>query len=76
MFRIDISKLFKWLFSRVLASHCGGPDSILGQDMSVLGPHFRMEMTLVKSLHIGDPDVIQNTRTCKASARQQSICLA
>jgi len=22
-------------------------------------------MTLVKSLHIGDPDVIQNIRTCK-----------
>jgi hypothetical protein len=37
---------------------------------------FRMEMTLVKSLHGGGPDVIQNTRTCKASAWQQAICLA
>ena len=34
-------KLFEWLFSRMLASHRGGPGSIPG----------RMEMTLVKSLH-------------------------
>ncbi len=33
-------------------------------------------MTLVKSLHCGDPNVIQNTRTYKASARHQAICLA
>ncbi len=38
MFRIAINKLFEWLFSRVLASHCGGPGLIPGQDMSVLGP--------------------------------------
>jgi hypothetical protein len=35
-----------------------------------------MEMTLVKSLHSGAPDVIHNTRTCKASARQQAIRIA
>ncbi len=29
--------LFEWLFSRVLSSHCGGPGSIPGRDMSVLG---------------------------------------
>jgi hypothetical protein len=27
-------------------------------------------MTLVKSLHSGDPDVIRSMQTCKASARQ------
>ncbi len=32
-----INKLFEWLFSRVLASHRGGPGSISGRDMSVLG---------------------------------------
>ncbi len=37
MFRIAIKKLFEWLFSRVLASHRGGPDSIPGRDMSVPG---------------------------------------
>jgi hypothetical protein len=37
--------------SGVLASHRGGPGSISGRDMSVLGPLVRMEMTLVKSLH-------------------------
>ncbi len=31
-------KLFEWLFSRVLASHHGGPGSIPGRDMLVLGP--------------------------------------
>ncbi len=29
------NKLFEWLFSRVLASHHGGPGSIPGRDMSV-----------------------------------------
>jgi hypothetical protein len=33
-FGIAINKLFKWLFSRVLA---GGPGSIPGRDMSVSG---------------------------------------
>ncbi len=37
--------------SRGLASHRGGPGSIPGRDMLVLGPLVRMEMTLVKSLH-------------------------
>jgi hypothetical protein len=37
MFRIAINKLSGWLFSRVLASHVGGPGLIPGQDMSVLG---------------------------------------
>ncbi len=50
MFRIAINKLLRWFFSRVLASHEGGPGSIPGRDMSVLGPLFRMEIT-VKSLH-------------------------
>ncbi len=31
-------KLSRWLFSRVLASHAGGPGSNPGRDMSVLGP--------------------------------------
>ena len=31
-------KLSRWLFSRVLASHAGGPGSSPGRDMSVLGP--------------------------------------
>ncbi len=35
-FRIAINKLSEWLFSRVLASHAGGPGSISGWDMSVL----------------------------------------
>ncbi len=35
-----------------------------------------IDMTLVKSLYSGDPDVIRNTRTCKVSARQQTIHLA
>ncbi len=39
-----VNKLFKWLFSGVLASHPGGPGSIPGQDISVLGP-LAMEMT-------------------------------
>jgi hypothetical protein len=39
--------MFKWLFSRVLASHHGGLGAISGRDISVL---FRMKMTLVKSL--------------------------
>ena len=34
----SINKLFKWLFSRVLASNHRDPGSIPGQDMSVLGP--------------------------------------
>jgi hypothetical protein len=38
MFRIASNKLSGWLFSRVLASHAGGPASSPGQDMSVLGP--------------------------------------
>jgi hypothetical protein len=33
-----VYKLSRWLFSRVLASHAGGPGSIPGRDMSVLGP--------------------------------------
>jgi hypothetical protein len=37
---------------------------------------FRTEMTLVKSLHSGDPNVIWNTWTCKASVRHQTIFLA
>ncbi len=37
MFRIAKNKLFEWGFSRVLASH-GGPGSIPGRDMSILGP--------------------------------------
>jgi hypothetical protein len=48
MFPIANNKLFKWLFSRVLASHHGGLGAIPGRDISVL---FRMKMTLVKSLH-------------------------
>jgi hypothetical protein len=35
---IAINKLFDWLFSRVLASHCGGLGSIFGRDMPVLVP--------------------------------------
>jgi hypothetical protein len=35
--RIAINKLLEWVFSRVLASHRGGPGSIPGRDMSVLG---------------------------------------
>ncbi len=35
---LAINKLFEWLFSRVLASHRGGPGSIPGRDMSVSGP--------------------------------------
>ena len=35
MFRIAINKLPGWLFSRVLASHAGGPGLIPGRDMSV-----------------------------------------
>ncbi len=31
-------KQFEWLFSRVLDSHYGGPGSIPGWDVSVLGP--------------------------------------
>ncbi len=38
MFRITINRLFKWLFSRVLPSQRGGPSSIPGWNMSVLGP--------------------------------------
>ena len=49
MSRAHIDKLSGWLFSRVLASHAGGPGSIPGRDMSVLGPLVRMKMTLVKS---------------------------
>ncbi len=37
MFGIAINKLFEWLFSRVLSSHCEGPGLIPSQDMSVLG---------------------------------------
>jgi hypothetical protein len=46
-------KLFKWLFSIVLASDRRGPSLIPGRDMSVSGllVYFRIEMTLVKSLH-------------------------
>jgi hypothetical protein len=32
------NKLSRWLFSRVLASRAGGPGSIPGRNMSVLGP--------------------------------------
>ena len=53
MFQIAINMLFEKLFARELASQCGGPGSILGQDMSVLG-----EMTLVKSLHSSDPELV------------------
>jgi hypothetical protein len=42
MFGIAINKLFEWLFSRVLSSHCEGPGLIPSQDISVLG-------TLVKN---------------------------
>jgi hypothetical protein len=35
---VAIIKLSGWLFSRVLASHAGGPGWIPGRDMSVLGP--------------------------------------
>jgi hypothetical protein len=45
MFRIAINKLSKWLFSRVLASHRGGPDGT-NQSWDL---QFRMEMTLVRS---------------------------
>jgi hypothetical protein len=39
MFQIAINTNFeKKLFAEVLASHCGGPVSIPGRDMSVLGP--------------------------------------
>jgi hypothetical protein len=38
MFGIAINKLFEWLFSRVLSSHCEGPGLIPSQDMSVLEP--------------------------------------
>ncbi len=32
MFQMAINKLFEWIFSRVLASHRGGPGSFLGRD--------------------------------------------
>jgi hypothetical protein len=73
MFRIAINQLFEWLFSRVLASRQGGLGLIPGQNMSFSDLQVRMEMTLFKSLHSGDPDVIQNTQPCKASARLQTI---
>jgi hypothetical protein len=38
IFRIAINKLFKWLLSRVFASHRWGLGSILGRDITVLGP--------------------------------------
>ncbi len=38
MFGIAINKLFDWLFSRVLASHLGGPVSITGRETSFVGP--------------------------------------
>jgi hypothetical protein len=34
---IDSNMMSGWLFSRVLASHAGGPGLIPGRDMSVLG---------------------------------------
>jgi hypothetical protein len=37
MFRKAINKLFEWLFSKVLTTPHGGPGSIPGSDMSVLG---------------------------------------
>ncbi len=54
IFQLAISKLIKWLFSGVLASHARGPCSTLGRDMLVLGPlqQFSMEITWVKSLHM------------------------
>ena len=78
MFRLAINKLSGWLFSRVLVSHAGGPVSNPDRDMSVLGllDYSRIEMTPVKSLNSGEPDVIRNTRTCKVSARQQAVHLA
>ncbi len=49
-----INLLFEQLFSRVLSFHSGPASiSITGRAMSFSGPlQFRMEMTLVKSLHI------------------------
>ncbi len=45
-------KLSRWLYSRVLASHAGGPGSDMSvPDMSVLGP-------LEEYSDSGDPDVI------------------
>jgi hypothetical protein len=43
MFRIALNKLFERLF--LLASHRGGPGSIPGRDMSVLGPFVYYEET-------------------------------
>jgi hypothetical protein len=37
-FEQQLNKLFEWLFSRVLASHCGGSGLISVRDMSVSGP--------------------------------------
>jgi hypothetical protein len=36
MFRIAINKLFEWLFSRVLASHCGGQVRFLARTCQFL----------------------------------------
>ncbi len=73
VFQIAINKLFEWLFSRVLNSHRGGPGSIRSWYMSVMGPLVYDGDDLGQS---GDLEVIQNTQTCKASARHQAIRLA
>ncbi len=61
MFRIAINKLFEWLFSGVIAKGRFPVWTCLSWDLQ-----FRMKMTLVKSLHCGDPDVICPVRqkTC------------
>jgi hypothetical protein len=43
----------------------GGGGLRPARDMFVSALSKRIEMTLVKSLYSGDPDVIRNTRTCK-----------
>ncbi len=53
MFRIAINKLSGCLFSRVLASHAGGPGSNRSTCQS-WDLQIRKEITLVKSLYIGD----------------------
>jgi hypothetical protein len=51
MFRIAINKLFQWLFSSVLASHRRGLGLILAGTCQSRDLQFRIEITLVKSLH-------------------------
>jgi hypothetical protein len=49
MFRISNNKLFEWLFSKVLASHSGGPGSIPRQELQTSLGRSR-ETTFLKAL--------------------------